>query len=165
MDKEEEDQGRRTKSDDLMSRKNATTTRGRPFERGNPGRRRGARNKTTLAIESLLDGEAEKLARKAVELALAGDTTALRLCFDRIAPPRKGRPVTIALPDVKTPTGVTGALAAVVAAMAGGEITAEEASAICGILEIQRRSLETVELESRLIAVEQQLRSPNAPGN
>jgi len=38
-----------------------------------------------------LEGEAEALTRKAVELALEGDVTALRLCLDRIA--RRARTV------------------------------------------------------------------------
>src|SRR5580704_11696466 len=61
--------------------------RGRPFAKGqsgNPaGRRRGCRNKATRAAEAYLDGEAETLARKAVELALAGNALALRLCLER----------------------------------------------------------------------------------
>ena len=50
----------------------------------------GARHKATIAAEALLDGEAEALTRKAVEMALSGDGAALRLCLDRIytAPPR-----------------------------------------------------------------------------
>lgn len=62
-----------------MARKNTGKTRGRPFKKGNPGRPKGARNKVTLAVEALLDGEAEDLTRKAVELAQEGNTTALRL--------------------------------------------------------------------------------------
>ena len=57
---------------------------GRPFEKGrsgNPaGRRTGSRNKATLAAAALLAGESEGLTRKAVELALVGDPTAMRLC-------------------------------------------------------------------------------------
>jgi Family of unknown function (DUF5681) len=64
-----------------------------PFEpgrSGNPaGKARGTRNKVTLAIEALLDGEAEALTRKAIEIAKGGDLAALRLCLDRLAPPRK----------------------------------------------------------------------------
>ena len=61
---------------------------GRPgtFQYGNPGRPRGARNKSTLAAMALLEGEAEALTRKAVELALGGDTVALKLVLDRILP-------------------------------------------------------------------------------
>ena len=63
-------------------------SRFRPGTSGNPsGRPAGSRHKTTLAIEALLDGDAEKLTRKAVDMALGGDTVALRLVMDRIAPP------------------------------------------------------------------------------
>jgi hypothetical protein len=72
-----------------------------PIGRG--GKPRGSRHRTTLAIESLLDGEAERLTRKAVDLALAGDTVALRICLDRVAPPRRGRPVMFRLPEVRIP--------------------------------------------------------------
>src|SRR5258708_7266802 len=61
---------------------------GRPFEKnqsGNPaGRRVGCRNKTTIATATLLAGEAEALTRKAVELALVGDPTAMLLGIERI---------------------------------------------------------------------------------
>ena len=69
----------------------ALKQRGRPFkpgQSGNPlGRPKGARNRATIAAEALLDGEAEALTRKAIELALDGDTTALRLCLERLMPP------------------------------------------------------------------------------
>jgi hypothetical protein len=56
-----------------------------PSQSGNPaGKAKGTRNKVTLAIEALLDGEAEALTRKAIELAKAGDILALRLCMFRI---------------------------------------------------------------------------------
>ena len=74
-------------------RNNGVKTRGRPFATGNPGRPKGARHRVTVAAEALLDGEAEALTRKAIELALAGDTIALRLCLDRIIPPRRERAV------------------------------------------------------------------------
>lgn len=55
----------------------------RKGQSGNPaGRPRGARNSATLAAEALLDGEAEALTRKAIQMALAGDivTTSERRC-------------------------------------------------------------------------------------
>lgn len=57
---------------------------------GNPaGRPRGSRNRTTLAAQALLDGEAEALTRVAINMALAGDMQALKVCLDRILPPRR----------------------------------------------------------------------------
>jgi len=85
-----------------MAEITAGQQRGRPFEKGqsgNPaGRPPGARHKATVAAEAMLDGEVEALTRKAIELALAGDTTALRLCLDRILPPRCERPTSFELP-------------------------------------------------------------------
>ena len=75
---------------------------GRLFQKGrsgNPaGRRPGSRNRATLAAEALLEGEAQALTRKAIELALEGDTTALRLCLERIVPQRKSRVVAFVIP-------------------------------------------------------------------
>ena len=80
-----------------MAEKTARKQRGRPFRRGesgNPaGRPIGARHKATILAEALLDGEAEGLTRKVLEMALAGHTVALRLCMERILPPRRERPV------------------------------------------------------------------------
>jgi len=77
--------------------KTAPKQRGRPFRQGtsgNPrGRPKGARNRATVTAEALLDGEAEAISRKLIEKALEGDTTALRLCLERILPPRRDRPI------------------------------------------------------------------------
>jgi hypothetical protein len=56
------------------------------------GARKVLGTKTTIAIEALLDGEAKAIARKAIEKALEGDMAALRLCFERLLPPRRDRP-------------------------------------------------------------------------
>jgi hypothetical protein len=49
---------------------------------GNPaGRPPGSRNKSTLALEQILEDEAEQITRKAIELAKDGNIAALRLCM------------------------------------------------------------------------------------
>ena len=61
----------------------------KPGQSGNPaGRPKGARHRTTMAIEALLEGEGEAITRKAIEAAKAGDMVAIRLVLDRICPPR-----------------------------------------------------------------------------
>lgn len=116
--------------------------RGRPFrpgESGNPkGRPKGARNRATLAAEALLEGEAEALTRKAVELALAGDVTALRLCMERLVPPRKERPICLDLPPINSPEDAQRAVNVVLEAVAGGQITPSEAAALCGLIDAAR---------------------------
>jgi hypothetical protein len=107
-----------------------------------------------MAAEQLLDGEAQALTRKAVELALAGDTVALKLCLERILPIRRGRPVPFALPPIESVSDLPAAMAAVVAAVAEGTLTPEEAASISAILEAQRRAVETAQLEQRIALLE-----------
>ena len=123
---------------------------------GNPaGRPRGSRNKSTLLLEKLMIDDGEGVVRSVVDLAKDGDIQAARLVLDRIMPARKGRPVRINLPVVKTPADVLRALSATVQAMAKGELTPEEAAILSGVLETRRKAIETVEIEHRLAAVEQ----------
>ena len=132
--------------------------RGRPFEpgiSGNPnGRPRGSRNKTTLALESLLDGQAAALTQKAIDLAMAGDMAALRLCPDRILPPRKDRPVTFALPPINSAQDAAATVSAVLAAVACGELTPTDAGEISKLIEANVRAFETAELAERLERLE-----------
>lgn len=125
------------------------------FATGNTGKPKGTRHKATQAALALLDGEAEALTRKAVELALAGDGSALRLCLDRIAPPRRDVPVAFALPPMQTAADAAQAAGAVLAAVADGDLTPLEAAQIMGLIETCRRTLETCDLEARIAALEQ----------
>ena len=134
--------------------KNAGSTRGRPFQAGNIGRPKGARNKATLAVEALLDGEAEALTRKAVEMALSGDTTALRLCLDRIAPPRKDRPVPFTLPPLTSAKDAVTASAALLTAVASGDLTPMEAGELSKLVANYVEALKTCDIEERLALVE-----------
>ena len=84
---------------------------------------------------ALLDGEADAVTRKCIEMALDGDTTALRLCLERIAPPHKDRPVTFALPPLETADDAAAAMAAIAEAVASGELTPLEARDIAAIVE------------------------------
>lgn len=138
-------------------RKNAAKTRGKPFAPGNPGRPPGARHKVSLAVEALLEGEAEGLTRKAVEMGLAGDMAALRLCLDRIAPARRDRLVVVDLPALATAEDGPAALAAIAAAAACGEITPGEAQALASVVVEHRRGVEAVDIERRLAALEDRL--------
>jgi hypothetical protein len=118
------------------------------------GKPRGARHKATLAAETLLEGEAEALSRKAVELALNGDVSALRLCLDRIVPPRKDRPVCFELPKMIESKDAVTASAAIVAAVAAGELTPTEAAELSKVIDGYARTLQAVEFEERLSKLE-----------
>jgi hypothetical protein len=137
---------------------NKQGVRGRPFEVGNrygKGRPAGSRNKATLALEDMLDGEAAGIISKAIELAQAGEGVALRLCMDRLIPPRRERAVRLQLPsNITTAKGISQAMAAVLKAVAQGEITPGEGVQIAEVLEIHRKTTETLEVESRLSELE-----------
>ena len=87
-------------------------------------------------------------------MALEGDTTALRLCLERIAPPRKDTPVRFALPPMKSANDACEAAQAVLRAVSEGNLTPLEGASVMTLVESYRRTLETTELEARLAALE-----------
>ncbi len=105
-----------------------------PGNSGGAGRPKGSRNKVTLACEELLEGEGEKLTRKAIDLALSGDTTALKLCIDRIIPPRKGRP----LPKLERQEGEN-PVETLLRAVLDGHVTPEEGRDVVSMVESAAR--------------------------
>lgn len=125
----------------------------KPGQSGNPaGKAKGTRHKATRAALALLEGEVEALTRKAVEMALAGDTVALRLCLERIAPPAKDRaldPDAVKLPEL-LPGNMTKASAAILKALAAGRLTPIEGQTLSGLLETHRRCVEQCELERQV---------------
>jgi hypothetical protein len=110
--------------------------------------------RASIAAEALLDGEAEGLTRKAVEMALAGDTVALRLCLERILPPRRERPVRFSLPALQSPADAAAAMAAIAAAVANGSLTPSEAGELSKLVDAYVKALETSDFDQRLRAIE-----------
>ena len=122
---------------------------------GNPsGRPVGARNRATLAMESLLDGEAEAITSKAIELAKKGDGPALRLCMERIMPARRDRPTAIKLPKLERAADAVKANAALVEGVAAGELTPVEASELAKLVESFIRAIEVTDVQDRLAKLE-----------
>jgi hypothetical protein len=127
----------------------------KPGKSGNPsGKPRGALNQTTRTAQELLDGEAQALTRKAVELAQDGNVVALRLCLERLIPPRKDRPVSIELPPMKEAGDAVKVSSAIIQAVATGDLTPSEAEALARLVEVHRRTLELEEIDRRLTALE-----------
>lgn len=142
-------------SEDRNSGKNAA---GRnpdgTFAPGNPGKPKGSRHRATQATLRLLDGQAEEITQKALEMALAGDATALRLCLERVAPPRRDAPVEFDLPKMETAEDAAKGAAAVLSAVAAGELTPAEGAHVMALIETYRRTLETTEIEKRITELE-----------
>ena len=106
--------------------KNGRNTDG-TFSKGNTGRPKGARNLKTVAIESLLEGQAGALTQKAISKALEGDGLALKLCMERISPPPKDNPVSFSLPSMQSANDASQAAEAVLKTVSEGELTPIEA--------------------------------------
>ena len=133
--------------------KNGRNTAGN-FTAGNSGRPKGARNKKTLAIESLLEGQAEALTQTAISKALDGDSMALRLCLERIAPAPKDNPVSFPLPQMNNALDASQAASSVLIAVSEGNLTPIEATRVMGLIDSYRRTLELTEIEQRLQVLE-----------
>ena len=136
--------------------KNGRNTAGK-FSTGNSGRPKGSRNKATLAIESLLQGQAEALTQTAVAKALEGDSVALRLCMDRIVPAPKDQPVSFSLSQMTNALDASEAAGSVLKAVSDGELTPIEGTRIMGLIDSYRRTLELTDIETRIAALEADL--------
>lgn len=145
-----------------MTENSAKKQRGAPFRKGqsgNPsGKPKGARNRTTVLAEKMMQDDAGDIVQAILAAAKKGDMTAARLILDRISPVRRGRPVYLELPSAKTAVDVSAALAELTVAMAAGDVTPEEAATVAAVFEVRRKALETEELELRLQALEEKER-------
>jgi hypothetical protein len=129
--------------------------RGRPFQPGNPGRPRGARNKVTQWLESLVQEQAEQLVQKVLEQARAGDVASQRMMLDRVYPAPKAPPIQVNVPPIKTPQDVHAAIAAILTALGQGGLTPDETYALSSLI---GRSIQVIELqdhERRIAALEE----------
>lgn len=124
------------------------------FAPGNPGKPKGSRHRATQAVQALFDGQATEITQKAVAMALEGDSTALRLCVERIAPARKDSPVEFEMPEVKTSQDAADLARSILRAVSTGDVTPLEGASLMALVEQFRRTLETSELETRIAALE-----------
>ena len=133
-----------------------------PGQSGNlAGRPKGARNRSSLAAEKLMEGEAERITRACINLALEGDSTALRLCLSRLIPIKRERAISLYLPPLEGSQDSLKAIGSVLEAVGSGAITPSEGQALASLLETHRRTFEVEELENRLNALETQVCGAN----
>lgn len=125
------------------------------FSEGNPGKPKGARNRATQAVQGLLDEHTEALTQAAVDKALEGDTAALRLCLERICPPRKDTPISFDFQGMKSAADAAEAAGQIVDAVASGELTPMEGAGVMGLVDSYHRTLEVSELEARIAKLEE----------
>jgi hypothetical protein len=121
-------------------------------ESGNPaGRPKGIRDRRT-ALRALLEPHADALIAKVVSLALEGDTTALRICIDRLIPSLKPQDSAVELGVLEGRLAEQGA--AVLKGALAGRISPDQAGALMQALAAQARIIDTSELLQRIERLE-----------
>lgn len=139
---------------------NAHKTRGRPFQPGNKfgkGRPAGSRNKVTLALEALIEGQGAEVVTAVIYAAKNGDMAAAKALLDRLVPPRKSAPVSAPLPSIAGAADLESALLEVFNQMAAGNLAPDEAVQLTGIISNHAKLHETLNLETRLSELERQI--------
>jgi hypothetical protein len=129
--------------------------RGQPFAKGNAGRPAGSKNKSTIIAQALINGDAEELLRKGLELAKSGDPTMLKFFLERYVP--RDRLINFTLPKLETVEDGANALAAILRAVSEGQISPSEGAQLSKLVEGFVRTLDSVGLSRRIEAVEAEL--------
>jgi hypothetical protein len=142
-------------SDPVTTTERSAEGKFRKGKSGNPqGRPVGSRNKSSFFLEALIEGEGEKLTRKVIDMALEGNLVALRLCIERLLPPRRDRSISVSLPEIKDATSARAAAASVLAAVGDGQISPAEGETLTEMIEAQSRIIVAADFERRIAELE-----------
>jgi len=127
---------------------------------GNPkGKPKGARNKSTLAAEKLLEGSLDRICQRIEEEALNGNMQAAKMILDRFLPVRKDRSIKIDFPQINSLEDVLNAIGSIVNAVGSGEISPSEGESLSRTLDMYSKAFETHQLEFRLREIEASIKS------
>jgi hypothetical protein len=129
-----------------------STPRGRPFAKGNSGRKPGSKNRTTVVAAALLEGETEELVRKAIEIAKAGDVGMLKFLLGRILP--RERPIKLDLTALNFADDAVAALGSIMGAVTEGRITPSEGAALASLIDTYTRAIDMADVVKRVDALE-----------
>ncbi len=128
------------------------------FTKGNKastGRVKGSRNHATTAALELMNGQLERITQGLIDAALDGDVTATKFIFDKLIAPCRENPLPeIALPSVTSAADMPSLTAAIIEAVASGELLPSQASALSSLVQNHAKALELTELEQRITALE-----------
>jgi Family of unknown function (DUF5681) len=128
------------------------------FQKGDSGnlkgRKQGSRNKATLAALALLEGDLETITKVCADKAKDGDLMAVKLILDKVIPNAKERRLSLKLPQMDGAANVPAVLAAVLEAVANGELTPGEGQTITAMLEVYRKGVELNDIEARVKVLE-----------
>ena len=134
---------------------NGKPPRGRPFPNGNPGRRRGSKNKATLLATGLAREQGEELLRKAIEMAMGGNVAMMKFLLDRILP--KERPIDLELPHLDYAHDSVDAMAEIVDAVSAGRISPREAADVAQLVSAFTRAIDVTEAQDEIDSLKSRL--------
>lgn len=125
-------------------------TQFKPGKSGNPaGRPKGIKDRRVALREKLLP-HADQLIEMVTTFAKSGDMAAMKIIMDRLIPPLKEEPIHVEISKIENAVDCTQAQAAVVNAVAAGDMLPSEGQAISNLIEAQRRAFETTELAQQM---------------
>jgi hypothetical protein len=107
-------------------------------------------------VEKLIENDAERIARAAIEKACDGSPDVIRALLDRLVPVRRDRPVEFDLPPIRSAADLELALDAITQQVSSGVLTCGEAQQVASLIETRRRTRELIDLETRIAALERQ---------
>lgn len=139
----------------MASEDPTTSLPGRPFPKGNGGRKPGSKNRVTAVAGALLKGEETELVRKAIELAKGGDVQMLKFLLDRLLP--KERSIQVDLPPMSVASDAVKALGAIIGAISAGQIAPHEGVSLATLVGAYARTINVADLELRLDNLEKEL--------
>ena len=127
-------------------------SRGRPFVNGNSGRKPGSKNRATLVTAALLEGEADELIGKAVELAKAGDVVMLKFLLGRILP--RDRVIKLDLPQMDFADDAVEGLGHIMGAVSEGRISPSEGASLATLMKSYTDAIDLADVVKRLDSLE-----------
>jgi hypothetical protein len=133
-------------------------TRGRPFPRGNAGRKSGSKKRSAQIAAALVEGDMEALLRTAIQLARAGNVPMLKFLLGRILP--RDRLIKFDLPQMVFADDGVEALGSIMRAVSQGAITPSEGAALATIVKTYTDAIDMADVVKRLDALEAQIRGP-----
>lgn len=131
--------------------------RGKPFEKGNGGRKPGSRNRTTVIASALMEGQEAELVQTGLALAKAGNIPMLKLFLERMLP--KEPPIHLELPPLRTLSDAKEAMALITKAMAEGKISPSQGAAVASVTDRFTRAVEFTEISKKVADLEEKLNS------
>ena len=77
------------------------------------------------------------------------------MMLDRVCPTRKGRPINVAMPQIKSSRDLFAAIEAIWTAIGDGQLTADEAAALCVVVDRSIKAVELQDVVARVAALEE----------